>query len=71
MGVSVAPLLTVEPGDESVVAIDLAGRMPPRIIGLAWHRDRTLSPAANAFVESAAAVCEKLSAEAPPALRSA
>ena len=64
MGVSVAPLLTVEPGDESVVTIDLASRMPPRIIGLAWHRDRHLSPAATAFVETAAAVCAELSADA-------
>lgn len=64
MGVSVAPLLTVEPGDESVVTIDLPGRMPPRIIGLAWHRDRHLSPAATAFVETAAAVCAELSADA-------
>jgi DNA-binding transcriptional LysR family regulator len=78
MGVSVAPLLTVEAGDESVVTIDLANRMPPRIIGLAWHRDRHLSPAATAFVETAAAVCAQLSADAahlesapPPARRSA
>ncbi len=64
VGVSLAPLLTVEPGDESVVTIDLAGRMSPRIIGLAWHRDRRPSPAAAAFVETAAVVCGELSADA-------
>ena len=57
VGVSVAPLLTVEEGDESVAVIDLAGRIPPRIIGLVWHRDRHRSAAAAAFVETALAVC--------------
>jgi DNA-binding transcriptional LysR family regulator len=73
VGVSVAPLLTVEPGDESVVTIDLAGRMAPRIIGLAWHRDRVPSPAAAAFVDTAANVCGELSADAAsrPELRPA
>jgi hypothetical protein len=54
----------VDPGDESVVTIDLTGRMAPRIIGLAWHRDRLPSPAAQAFIETAATVCGELSADA-------
>lgn len=66
IGVSVAPLLTVEADDPSIVVIDLAGRIAPRVIGLAWHRDRHRSPAAEAFVETAIAVCGELS-EAPAA----
>lgn len=62
VGVSVAPLLTVEADDPSVVVVDLAGRIAPRVIGLAWHRDRHRSPAADAFVETAIAVCSELSA---------
>jgi DNA-binding transcriptional LysR family regulator len=63
VGVSVAPLLTVDADDESVVVIELGGRIAPRVIGLAWHRDRHRSPAAAAFVETATTVCGELSAE--------
>jgi DNA-binding transcriptional LysR family regulator len=67
VGISVAPLLTVDESDESVAVIDLQGRIPPRIIGLVWHRDRHRSPAAEAFVESAITVCRELAAEAAAA----
>jgi DNA-binding transcriptional LysR family regulator len=67
VGVSVAPLLTVDVDDDSVVVIDLAGRIPPRVIGLAWHRDRHQSPAATALVETAVAVCGDLAVESAAA----
>jgi DNA-binding transcriptional LysR family regulator len=63
VGIAVSPLLTVEEDDESVVVIDLQGRIPPRVIGLVWHRDRHRTPAAEAFVESAASVCNELGSE--------
>jgi DNA-binding transcriptional LysR family regulator len=63
VGISVAPLLTVDESDDSVVVVDLQGRIPPRIIGLVWHRDRHRSPAAEAFVDSAVAVCRELASE--------
>ena len=63
VGISVAPLLTVDEDDERVRVIDLQGRIPARVIGLVWHRDRHLGPAAEAFVESAAAVCHELAGE--------
>lgn len=63
VGVSVSPLLTIEEGDERVSVIDLQGRIPPRVIGLVWHRDRHRTPAADAFVESAMGVCRELGAE--------
>jgi DNA-binding transcriptional LysR family regulator len=62
VGLSVAPRLTVDEDDPSVDVIDLQGRIPARVIGLVWHRDRHRSPAAEAFVESAIAVCRELSA---------
>jgi DNA-binding transcriptional LysR family regulator len=62
VGLSVAPRLTVDEDDPSVEVIDLQGRIPARVIGLVWHRDRHRSPAAEAFVESAIAVCRELSA---------
>ena len=63
VGVSVAPLLTVDADDESVELVDLQGRIPPRVIGLVWHADRHRSPAAEAFVDTAIAVCRELGAE--------
>jgi DNA-binding transcriptional LysR family regulator len=63
VGVSVSPLLTVDEDDERVAVIDLSGRIPPRVIGLVWHRDRHLSAAAQAFVETAQAVCRELGRE--------
>jgi DNA-binding transcriptional LysR family regulator len=72
VGVSIAPLLTVQEDDDSVVVIDLAGRMTPRVIGLVWHRDRHRSAAAEAFVATATSVCAELSAATlEPARRSA
>ena len=67
VGLSVAPRLTVDEDDPSVDVIDLQGRIPPRVIGLVWHRDRHRSPAAEAFVQSAIAVCHELSAAAAAA----
>lgn len=63
VGITVAPLLTVDEDDPSVAVIDLQGRIPPRVIGLVWHQDRHRSPAAEAFVESAISVCRELSVE--------
>jgi DNA-binding transcriptional LysR family regulator len=63
VGVSVAPLLTVDEDDPSVELVDLQGRIPPRVIGLVWHADRHHSPAAEAFVETAVDVCGQLSSE--------
>jgi DNA-binding transcriptional LysR family regulator len=62
VGVSVAPLLTVDEDDPSVVVIGLGGRIAPRVIGLVWHRDRHRSPAAEAFVQTAIAVCREVAA---------
>ena len=63
VGVSVSPRLTVDEDDPSIDIIDLQGRIPPRVIGLVWHRDRHQSPASAAFVDSAISVCRELSAE--------
>lgn len=63
VGVSVAPLLTVDEDDPSIVTIDLRGRIPARVIGLVWHRDRHRSPAADAFIESAITVCRELATQ--------
>jgi DNA-binding transcriptional LysR family regulator len=53
VGLAIVPRLTVDPMDESVEVLDLGDRVPPRLIGIAWHRDRRRTPAAEAFVELA------------------
>jgi DNA-binding transcriptional LysR family regulator len=55
-GAALTPLLAVLQGDERVKVLRLAPAIPPRVIGVVWHRDRHRSPAARAFVEIAAEV---------------
>jgi DNA-binding transcriptional LysR family regulator len=59
-GAAVLPSLGVDRSDPHTTAIDLGPRMSPRLIGLAWHRDRYRSATAKAFVETAIAVCAEL-----------
>jgi DNA-binding transcriptional LysR family regulator len=63
VGVAFVPLLTVDMNDERVRVLEPAGKLPPRLIAAAWHRDRYRSPAARAFVELAAEVCAELEHE--------
>ncbi len=44
-----------------VVAVDASRRVPARTIGLVWHRDATLSEAAETFIAAAKARCDELS----------
>jgi DNA-binding transcriptional LysR family regulator len=62
LGAALVPLLAVETGDGSVAALPLAD-VPPRRIGIAWHRDRYRSPAAVAFVEHARDLCSRVERE--------
>ena len=59
IGVALVPLLTVDPSDDRIVVVDLGDRVPGRLIGIAWHRDRLRTPAASAFVEASREICER------------
>jgi DNA-binding transcriptional LysR family regulator len=61
LGTAIVPLLTVDLADPSVAVIPTD--LPPRRIALIWHRDRYRSPAAQAFIDIAAAVGRTLAAE--------
>ena len=61
VGVALVPRLTLQPMDGSLEVIDMSTLLPPRLIGIAWHRDRYRTPAARAFVESAHALCAESS----------
>lgn len=62
VGSALVPRLTMDPADESTVMIELP-KLPPRVIALAWHRDRYRTPAAHAFVETAREVSTELEPE--------
>jgi DNA-binding transcriptional LysR family regulator len=53
MGAALVPRLTVDEADPRVAVIELSEKIPPRLIGVAWHRDRKRTRAAEAFVELA------------------
>jgi DNA-binding transcriptional LysR family regulator len=62
VGHALVPSLTVDSEDDRTRVIELP-RVPPRVISIAWHRDRYRSPAAQAFAETAEAVCAELETE--------
>ena len=53
VGVAIVPRLTLQAAADEIEVIDMSERLPPRLIGVAWHRDRYRTPAARAFVETA------------------
>jgi molybdate transport repressor ModE-like protein len=62
VGAALVPRLTVDETDHSTRLIELP-KVPPRMLAIAWHRDRYRAPAARAFVETAQAVSAELDAE--------
>lgn len=62
VGAALVPLLTVDPEHEGTAVLGLTN-VPPRRIGIAWHRDRYRSPATRAFVDLARDVCARVEAE--------
>jgi DNA-binding transcriptional LysR family regulator len=59
-GATLMPRLAVVPNHAGVVARELATPITPRVVGIAWHRERYRSAAAHAFVETARRVCDAL-----------
>lgn len=63
IGYTLVPLLMVDQSDPDVAVLDVDG-VPPREIVLAWHAERTLTPAAAAFVDVAEEIAAELRAAA-------
>jgi DNA-binding transcriptional LysR family regulator len=53
LGVSVMPLLCVEPADPGIELHPLRPALPDRQISIAWRKGRTLSPVSERFVQIA------------------
>jgi molybdate transport repressor ModE-like protein len=62
VGSALVPRLTVDSDDETTALIELP-KLAPRVIAIAWHRDRYRMPAAEAFVETARRVCGEVELE--------
>src|SRR5207244_7470717 len=60
MGAALVPRLTVDESDPAIAVVELGDRLPPRLIGIAWHRDRLRTRGAEAFVDAAASVCGRV-----------
>ncbi len=58
VGIAIVPRLTVDETDEAISVVDLGDRVPARLIGIAWHRDRRHARPAEAFL----ALAEELTA---------
>ncbi|HZC28344.1 MAG TPA: LysR family transcriptional regulator substrate-binding protein, partial [Gaiellaceae bacterium] len=63
VGNALVPRMTIDEHDPATRLIELP-RIPPRMLAIAWHRDRYRTPAARAFVETAQSVCADLESEA-------
>jgi DNA-binding transcriptional LysR family regulator len=62
VGSALVPQLTMDPEDETTALLELP-KVSPRRISIAWHRDRYRAPAAQAFAETAHAVCAELESQ--------
>jgi DNA-binding transcriptional LysR family regulator len=60
MGAALLPRLALQPDEVGVSIVELAVSVPPRIIVVAWHHDRSLSAASKRFVEISQLVCGTL-----------
>jgi molybdate transport repressor ModE-like protein len=57
MGAALVPRLAIDPAREDVVQLEIAAKLPPRLVAIAWHRDRERARAAADLVDIARALC--------------
>lgn len=63
VGHALVPSLSVEGPIPGAAVLDASRRLPPRRLGVAWHRDLTLPDVARDFVDLVAAHCEVIQRE--------
>jgi DNA-binding transcriptional LysR family regulator len=71
VGAAIMPLLAIDVQHEGTVVLDLRGEVPPRRIGLLWHRERHMTRATESFISIArdvgAELAERIVGGADPA----
>jgi DNA-binding transcriptional LysR family regulator len=65
VGVALVPRLSMLPAGDDVTLVDFGGRLPPRTLGIIWHRDRFRPPAASDFIRTSVEVCHQLQEHLP------
>ena len=66
---ALATLLTTNMKSPDTKILGPISELPPRVIGLAWHRDRFRPRSLDAFVETTRTVCEELADDGEALLR--
>jgi DNA-binding transcriptional LysR family regulator len=65
LGVALLPRLAIEPAQGGIVLAELAVPVAPRVIVLAWHRDRAAPSSWAALLEASRQVCADFAAKQP------
>ena len=60
VGIAVVPRLMAEPNRPDIAIIEIAERLQPCRVALAWRSDSQSSPARDAFIETTGKVCAGL-----------
>ncbi len=60
VGIALVPRLSMLPAGPDITLIGLDARLPPRMLGIVWHRDRFQPPATSAFIQASVQVCAEL-----------
>ena len=57
LGAALLPRLAVDPARTDIAQVELVAKPPPRLISIAWHRDRELTEAARDLIATAERIC--------------
>jgi len=68
LGCALLPRLSVDVEGKPLVALPIEARLPDRVVGIAWHRDRLQTCTTGLFVDLAVEVSARLDVDAAPAL---
>jgi DNA-binding transcriptional LysR family regulator len=62
LGISLAPMLTIDLADPATTIVEVDPPVPPRQLTVSWHAGRRPSALIQAFVDSTVEVCETIAA---------
>lgn len=63
LGLSLAPMLTIDLDDPTTTVVPVVPGVPPRVISVAWHASREPTPLVEAFLAATADICDAIAAE--------
>ena len=63
LGLSLAPMLTIDLDDPTTTVVSVAPSVPPRVISVAWLASRQPTPLVEAFLEATTDICEAIAGE--------